>query len=156
MKRLFYLMLIAVLTLCACAEAYGATFDDIYFDDATYSGVSITYDSPTEKVIKEKPINLSAGISNENIEYFLAWIGFILIVFIFFLLIKYTFLSLQLTDYEKFVDHRHLTDKEIPFHYFPTIKPIHYILDFKNYTLKDILDTFTYMEYISWKKEYYS
>ena len=156
MKKLFYLMLIAVLTLCACAEAYGATYDDSYFDDDTYLAVNVVYDSPPEKVIKEKPINHSAGMSDESIEYFLAWTGFLFILFGFFLFMKYTFLVLQLTEYEKFVEDMHLQDKEVPPGYYPLIKPSRYILDFKSYTLRDILDSFTYIEYVEWKKEYYA
>lgn len=143
-------IIIALLTIWTCAIAFGegTTFDIATFYDAGSSGYSSIDIAVEKSQSNEIPISGTKKSSGWHLADVLIVIG---VLSFFFLFMKYTWLNLELTNYNKFLSDHQRTAKNGQT-YYPTPRASQYIFNMKVFRLQDALDLFSFSDYKKWSE----
>jgi len=185
MKKLFYLVLTALLTLCCYLESQAATIDEepdmaTKFNNAIFQALEDLKNYGSESktsvpesetsvsqietsvpikgnadlvLMKEEPVVVSTNESTV-LPFYGQVLLFLSILVVFTFIAKHTFLLLQLTNYNRFLEERDELEASTwikPKNY-PKVFAREYLFNMKKWTLKAILDPFTETDYTNWCK----
>lgn len=176
MKRIILLIVTMAALMLPFAGSVWATSDHATF----YKSISLWQDEVstswkgniageeisfrTTEYQYQNPYNAEEEEASHNSRVFWAWVAFGLSGFILFLVGKWAYLAIMLTDYEKFIwdmrDHyyKHYRSGNGAWpegYHFPydETSASSFILNFKVWTLPQALHPFTYMDYNQWDKD---
>ena len=142
------LLFIAFIAICSYADAEVSTFKKATIGDFITTS-SIEDDIPIEKS-EEITVTISST-ERSTLPFYgqvLLVVGLLLVLFLF---LKYTWLNLELTNYNHWLL-EHQRYNKIGKAVYPEPKAYQYLFNFRKYMLKDVLDPFTESEYRKWSE----
>jgi len=152
MRKMYLIALTLVLTLGIDQDCDGATFKGSTFNKLLVSNELHIADS-SRKTELEK-----TDVSTPRYPRIVQISTGLVCGFVFFMFCKFSFLLLELTSYEKFYEDHEYHKKEMlceDYHLnMPIINPWRYLFNFKKWRLKQILDSFTYYDWVQWLHDY--